>query len=254
MSDTERELLLICRLHDEILRERAEGLRDGAQAFRARLVQREEALARLRTQVAALRASMKPAPAPAPVPQPVARPVSAKEAVSVSAPAPASLPKTGASWARLAPYAAIAAFAAVVELGGAGRAVQASARDLSAMVQPAPAAVQGGHPPAKGTPVVADEDRSEEALLLVHEWTLPGDERTLGERLGGGLDLPGGRPAWSVERTAEHAYRVSFRGGDGAPSYSFEADLSARVVWPSPETQEMLAPRFTAALREEAGR
>ncbi len=250
MSDTERELLRICRLHDDILRERAEGLRDGAQAFRERLLQREEALARLRTQVAALRATMRQAP----VPVQTVQPAPMKEAASVSASASASSTEAGSSWRRAAPYAAIVAIAAFVELGGTRRAAQPPARDLAGLVRPAPAPVLREHAAAKGVPVVADEDRSQEALLLVHEWTLPGDERTLGERLGGSLDLPGGRPAWSVERTAEHAYRVSFRGGEGATIYSFEADVSARVVWPSAETQDMLAPRFAAALRDDSGR
>ncbi|UPT73500.1 MAG: hypothetical protein M0D55_16760 [Elusimicrobiota bacterium] len=238
MIDTERDLLQVRRLHDEILRERAEGLRESAGTYRARLLEREEALARLRVQVAALKASLAPKPAPAPIPVP------AKEAPSDSARfKEASLPRTGSFWTRAAPYAAIAAFAAVMELGGARRPAPASARDLAAFARPAPAAVVLGEKAvAKGAPVVADEDRSQEALLLVHEWTLPGDERTLGDRLGGGLDLPGGRPAWSVERTAENGYRVTFRDGARDASYSFDADLAARVVWPTPETQELIAP------------
>ncbi len=148
----------------------------------------------------------------------------------------------------LTPYLAIAAFAVFVELSGARRAPEAP-RDLSALARPAAAVVAAGHAAAKGAPVVAEDDRSQEALVLVHEWKLPGDDTPLGERLGG-LDLPGSRPAWSVERTAERAYRVTFQESN-MPPFSFEADLEARVVWPTADTQELLAPRI-AALRDAA--
>ena len=118
------------------------------------------------------------------------------------------------------------------------------------MAHPAPAVVANSRPAAKGAPVVTDDDRSEEALLMVHEWKLPGDEKSLGERLGGELDLPGGRPAWTVERTGAHGYRVTFQPAEKDLPYSFEADIESRVVWPTPDTQELLAPRFTAAFRD----
>lgn len=247
MSDTERELLTVVRLHDDILRERAEGLRESAEASRARLAEREESLARLRVQVAALKASL--APKPAPVPVNPAIPVPAKEAALDSARfTTASLPRPGLP--RWAPYAAIAAAALIMDLAGSRHPAAAHARDLSSLVRPAVApVVLREKPAAKGVPVVADEDRSQEAMLLVHEWRLPGDEQTLGERLGGALDLPGGRPAWSVERTAESSYRVTFRAGERDAPLAFEADLASRVVWPTAETQDLLAPRF-AALRD----
>ena len=55
MNDTERSLRDIARLHNEIMRERAEGLHEAAQNAKARLVEREEALVRLRTQVSLLK-------------------------------------------------------------------------------------------------------------------------------------------------------------------------------------------------------
>lgn len=251
MSDNERELMLVVRLHDDILRERAEGLRDSAEASRTRLAEREASLARLRTQVAALKASLAPKAVPA------------KEGVLDSARFTApSLPRPAVaapaapkptSWTRFAPYAAIAVAALAFDLAGARRPVAAQARDMSAFARPAVApVVLREKPAAKGVPVVADEDRSQEAMLLVHEWRLPGDEQTLGERLGGALDLPGGRPAWSVERTAESSYRVTFRAGERDVPLAFEADLASRVVWPTAETQDLLAPRF-AALRDSPG-
>lgn len=247
MIDTERSLQNVARLHDEILRERAEGLHEAAQTAKARLAEREETLSRLRAQVNSLKASLAPVPVklaarPAPLPVP------AKEAPASPATAKASIPLT-AGWRKIAPYAAIAACALLLELGGARRPATASP-DLAALAHPAPAPVSGARAAAKGAPVVVDDDRSQEALLLVHEWKLPGDEKSLGERLGGEHDLPGGRPAWRVERTAEHGYRVTFQPAPKDLPYAFEADIDARVVWPTPETQELLAPRFTAAFRD----
>jgi len=241
--DTERSPETTERLRAEIMRERAEGLREAAQTAKTRLAEREEALARLRVQVASLKASL----APAPVVQ-----TAAPAAVRV-APLPVpekepSLPRT-AGWKSLAPYAAIVACAVVLELGGSRRPAPV-APNLTALAHPAPAVVANARPAAKGAPVVTDEDRSQEALLLVHEWKLPGDEESLGERLGGELDLPGGRPSWSVERTGALGYRVTFQSTEKDLPYAFEADIEARVVWPTAETQELLGPRFTAAFRD----
>lgn len=252
MIDTERSLESLAKLHSEIMREKAEGLRDAAQSSRSRLVEREEALARLRVQVAMLKESLKAAPAavPAPVPVPVRAP--APVALPVRAvPAPAVRPvpaARGFNWQSLVPYAAIAACAVFIDLGGPNRPASA-APNITALTQPAPVAIQRERVAAKGAPVVTDDDRSQEAMLLVHEWKLPGDEKSLGERLGGELDLPGTRPAWKVERTGARDYRVTFQRADKDIPYAFEADIEARVVMPTPETQALLAPRFTAAVR-----
>ncbi len=249
MIDTERSLEDLARLHAEIMRGRADGLHEAAQSAKTRLVERQEALARLRTQVAALKASLNPPPVPAPVRMSVPE----KEAVLDSARfTTASLPRTEKNWRSYAPHAAIVACAALMELSGARHAAPA-ALDLASLIRPAPAVVTVTAPAktaAKGSPVLAEEDRSQEAMLLVHEWKLPGDEKSLGERLGGEMDLPGGRPAWTVERTTEKGYRVTFQPGDKDVPLAFEADIEARVVWPTPETQDLLAPRFTAALRD----
>jgi hypothetical protein len=226
------------------MRERAEGLHQAAQTAKSRLAEREASLARLREQVAALKTSMAPAPAPLPAPVPDPAPVR-REAPVVRATHVTAAP----GWRRYAPYAAIAACALLIELGGTRRPAPA-APNLSALAHPAPSVVTNARPAAKGAPVVTDDDRSEEALLLVHEWKLPGDEKSLGERLGGELDLPGGRPSWSVERTGAHGYRVTFQPAEKDLPYAFEADIESRVVWPTPETQELLAPRFTAAFRD----
>lgn len=250
MIDTERSPETTARLQAEIMRERAEGLRQAAQAAKARLAEREASLARLREQVAAIKASLAPAPAAAPAPVPVPAPVPARIPARAAVPVPVSAAApVRPGWRAAAPYAAIAACAVLIELGGARRPAP-PAPNLSALAHPAPAPVTNARPAAKGAPVVSDDDRSQEALLLVHEWKLPGDEKSLGERLGGELELPGGRPAWSVERTGAHGYRVTFQPAEKDLPYAFEADIESRVVWPTPETQELLAPRFTAAFRE----
>ena len=236
MIDTERSPETTARLHAEIMRERAEGLHEAAQIAKIRLVAREEALARLRTQVAMLKASLEPAHAVAP-PKQFTAPVTITPLARTS------------PWMSLAPYAAIAACAVAIELGGA-RLPTSVAPDLSALAHPAPAVIANTRSVPKGVPVVSDEDRSQEALLLVHQWKLPGDEKSLGERLGGELEIPGGRPSWSVERTGSHGYRVTFQPAEKDLPYAFEADIEARVVWPTPDTQELLAPRFTAAFRD----
>lgn len=241
MAETERSLDTLARLHSEIMRERAEGLHEAAQTAASRLVAREEALARLRNQVAMLKASLNPAPVVVPVASPAPK---APLAVIDS-------PKANQArdWKSYAPYAAIAACALAFELAGANRPAH-DAPSLVSLVRPAAAPVSGARAAAKGAPVVVDDDRSTEAMLLVHEWKLPGDDKPLGERLGGEMDLPGGRPAWTVERTGAHGYRVTFQPGDKDLPYAFEADIDSRVVWPTPETQELLAPRFTAAFRD----
>ncbi len=259
MIDTERSPETTERLRDEIMRERAEGLHEAAQTAKTRLAAREEALARLRVQVASLKTTLnlplpiKQATEPygeeVPLPHAAEKRLPAKEAsVSSARTTGASLPRT-MNWKSFAPYAAIVACAVVLELSGARRPAPV-APNLTSLAHPAPAVVANARPAAKGAPVVTDDDRSQEALLLVHEWKLPGDEKSLGERLGGQLDLPGGRPSWSVERTGALGYRVTFQPSDKDLPYAFEADIEARVVWPTAETQELLAPRFTAAFRD----
>ncbi|MBI3289741.1 MAG: hypothetical protein HYZ74_09515 [Elusimicrobia bacterium] len=219
---------------EESSRLRAEGLRDAARGSRARLAAREQAISLLQAQVALLKMSA----ARMPVPPKVAAGSSARPA--------ASFRGTRVARARvLAPYAAILACVACLELGVGRRSASADA-DLSDLLRPSPELVSAGHAAAKGGPVLADEDRSGEALLLVQEWTLPGAEVTIGDTLGGDLDLPGGRPPWNVERTGEHGYRVTYQQHPDSPAYTFEADLENGIVWPTLETQELISPHIIA--------
>ena len=189
-------------------------------------------LARLRAEVTVLRelASLGAAPPacssiPSPLPACV-RAAVVKEASEDSAPSEASFRTELHPFARrAAPYAAIVAFAVAFQL------------------KPAPRSAAGAPPPA---PPAAQDDGADEALLLVHEWRLPGDERPSVERFDNGVRLPGREPAWKAEVAGERIYRVSYRASDDAPRYDFDVDLNARRVDPTPETADLLAPRLTA--------
>lgn len=260
------------------VRDKALGLRESVNSARLRMISHREQLARLRAEVTVLRelaalgaappaVSSIPSPLPVradaappapvamvsapPAPMPVlAVPVPAlavpapvvKEAAADSAPAAAPFRADFGPFARrAAPYAAIVAFAIAFELKPAPRpsaGLPLAAADAAA---PQPAADA-----ARPAPLAFADDGADEALLLVHEWRVPGDERTIAERLDPGVQLPGAEPAWSAERTGERVYRVSYRPPAGAPAYDFDVDLDARRVDPTPDTAELIAPRLTA--------
>lgn len=206
--------------------------------LRARLAARDAELARLSAQVAALRAALRTLPP------------ERREAVADSArERQATSPRSGGPRAsrRWLPYAAIAAVALFLEVNGRRSAPPADPA-LFALARPA-LVLPSGPQSAPGVPVLSEDDRSQEALHLVQEWRLPGDEAPLLERMGGAVELPGAPSAWSVERTGERTYRVSWRAPGAATAHAFEADLDARTVWPAPETQALLSPGL-AALRE----
>lgn len=223
------------------LRDKALNLRESVNSSRARMSSQKERLERLRRDIAELRAlAGRPVPAPAPAVAPAPRPAPfSKEPAPVSASAAASF-RTGSrgrSWTP-APYVAIF-FAAV------GLQVHASHPRLSSSealaLPPIPAAAQAAAP----LPIL-DDGGADEALLLAHDWRLPGDERTLAERLGGGTNPPGSQPEWTAERTGERTYRVTFTASGTEVGYDFDVDLSSRRVDPTPETAELISPRLTA--------
>lgn len=253
MSSDRLILHEVQRLSAELMRERASGLRKPAEEARARLEAREFSLLRLQAELWAMRRALRgPAPAVAPtaILPVLPSPIRAMEAASDSAPATASIERIGIprrrfGFATLAPYATIAACALIVDLSGARRPGALPA-DFSHLARPAAAAQEPALVRAPGAPVLLDDDRSEEALLLVQQWRLPGAAQSLLDRFGWALDLPGGRPAWTVERTAERGYRVSFRQDPSSPAYDFDADLESGVVFPSAETQELLTPQIAS--------
>jgi len=216
-------------------------LRESVNSSRARMSSQKERLERLRRDIAELRALVgQPAPVPAPAPAAAARPAPvSKEPAPVSASAAASfrtVPR-GRSWTP-APYVAIF-FAAV------GLQVHAShprvAPAATLVLPPIPAAAAASSP----APLL-DDGGSEEALLLAHDWRMPGDERTIADRLGSGTVPPGSKPEWTAERTGERTYRVTFTPSGTETGYDFDVDLSSRRVDPTPETAELISPRLTA--------
>lgn len=106
--------------------------------------------------------------------------------------------------------------------------ISASRPKMEASATPLPAAAPG-------------DDQSAEALALVRQWRMAGDDQSLFERLGGVVEHPGGVPAWSAEMAEAGVYLVIFREAAGAPIYAFEANLASRTVLPTPEATHQLA-------------
>lgn len=234
------------------LRDKALNLREAVNSSRARMSAQRETITRLRADISALRALAESRPAraaaspaaPAPgrsfaAPASPPPPSIVKEPVSDSALATASFKTDGLTRARTAlPYAAILAFAVAVQLRPAPH------RDAGIPLTAAVPAAPPSSPAASAD--LAEDDGAEQALLLTHEYRLPGDERPLAERLSSGTNPPGSRPAWTAERTGERAYRVSYRPSDADVSYDFDVDLDSRRVDPAPETAELIAPRLAS--------
>jgi hypothetical protein len=225
------------------LRDKALNLRESVNSSRARMSAQKERMERLRRDIAELRALVeKPLPAPAysfvsesaPARSaPLRSAPFVKEVVSVSAAATASF-RTGApdrSW-KPVPYIAIFFVAVGLQLHAARTARR---------IMPAAPPVA-----ARPSPAIDDDDGADEALLLAHDWRLPGDERPLSERLGSDTTPPGAQPEWTAERTGERTYRVSFRPSASETGYDFDVDLAARRVDPTAETADLISPRLVS--------
>ena len=217
------------------LSDKALVLRRSVNSSRARMSAQKERLERLRTEIEELRALVEKPHAPAAHASSTlvrSAPIM-KEDVAVSAAATSSL-KTGAradSW-KPVPYIAIFFVAVGMQLHAArakARVAPASVPMTAALATPAPA---------------LDDDGAAEALLLAHDWRLPGDELPLSERLGGDTNPPGTQPEWTAERTGERTYRVSYRANRADVGYDFDVDLTVRRVDPTPETAELISPRL----------
>jgi hypothetical protein len=230
------------------LQDKALNLREAVNSSRARMSAQTERIERLRLDIAELRALAK-MPLPAPAYSAVFAPPTVrstplrsapfvKEAVSVSAAATAPF-RTGSrydSW-KPVPYIAIFFVAAGMQMHASRGAAHAARAALP--VAPASAALQM---PAASL----DDGGADEALLLAHDWKLPGDERPLSERLGSDTNPPGTQPEWTAERTGERTYRVSFRQSGSDTGYDFDVDLAARRVDPTSETADLISPRLVS--------
>ncbi|MFI5346289.1 MAG: hypothetical protein ACHQ51_07940 [Elusimicrobiota bacterium] len=240
------------------LRDKALNLRESVNSSRARLYAQREQITRLRAQISALRAlaesrppaAKAPSPAPAPIPVPIPARAFVVPVVSRPSPvvkeiapdsAPAAVPFRPDNAARLwkaLPYAAILAVGVFVQVQPGPR--REGGVPLTAVVLAAPS------PAAPAPESVFEDDGADEALLMAHEFRLPGDERPLAERLNAGSNPPGSRPAWTAERTGDRTYRVRYQSADEAVGYEFDVDLDARRVEPTPETAELIAPRLAS--------
>jgi hypothetical protein len=233
------------------LRDKALNLRESVNSSRARMSAQAERLEKLRREIAALRALVdKPLPAPSPAVLPPSAPVRpnpplrsaplVKEAAPVSAAATASF-KTDArdnSW-RPVPYIAIFFVAVGIQLHVSRIKAPAPIDAVAVAIAPAVAVAASPEP-------ILDDGGADEALLLAHDWRLPGDERPLAERLGSDTNPPGSQPEWTAERTGERTYRVSFKPSRADPGYDFDVDLTARSVDPTPETAALISPRLAS--------
>lgn len=95
--------------------------------------------------------------------------------------------------------------------------------------------------PLAAQAAAADLD-ARDAVVLVQEWKIAGDEMPVQERLGESIARAAGRRAWTAERTGPDAYLVVFRER-GGPLYAFEVDLAAEEVHATPETVDLLTLR-----------
>ena len=107
-------------------------------------------------------------------------------------------------------------------------------------VKPTGAAKTDAPPPAQAPAPPPLDEKSAEALALVRQWRMAGDDKTLFTRLGSVIQHPNGSQAWSVERLDENSYLVIYREAAGSPIYAFETRLKVKSVMPSPEATERL--------------
>jgi hypothetical protein len=225
---------------------RATDLRRAVNASRARLSEQRLLAERLSAELEALRARATEV-------RPAAAAPAAKEAVSDSARVGAASfaterrPRARYAVPLAAPVAALTLFVAFQQFApAAAPAPEPPAR----VARPAPA--RPPLPPLSlpAATVRADEevDGAQRALLLAGGWREPDDGRTLDERFGPAVDLPGAAPAWDAERTGERTYAVTRRAPSG-DVYEFEVDVALDRVAPAPETRRRLSPLYVAQSR-----
>ncbi len=114
----------------------------------------------------------------------------------------------------------------------------ALAVSMSFDVVPAAAVTRTRRPP----PAAAPDLDAQDAVALVQEWKIAGDEVPVLERLGESVARAAGPRAWTAEKTGPDAYLVVFRER-GGPAYAFEVDLAAEEVHAVPETVDLLTLR-----------
>jgi hypothetical protein len=209
-------------LGERSMDDRAVELRRAVNSSRARLLEQRRQAEALIAELDALRADAD------------ARSTALEEAVSDSARGGAASPAADKSGrARLAVFFA---------------APQLSVPSPQA-ASPAPMRAMPARPPLPAfTPVPAraeDEgDGAQQALLLASAWRDPRDGRTLDERLGDPVDLPGAAAAWDAERTGEKTYLVTRHSPDGETD-ELNVDLETNRVSSAGSTWRP-APQYAA--------
>lgn len=95
--------------------------------------------------------------------------------------------------------------------------------------------------PRRAAPRAAAPDPDAlEAIALVQDSRLAGDEETVLGRLAGAVRNPAYPRAWSAEKTEGASFLVLFREPAGAPVYAFEVNLETEAVEATPEAVERL--------------
>jgi len=92
---------------------------------------------------------------------------------------------------------------------------------------------------AAARPAPVDPDALE-AIALVQDSRLAGDEETVLGRLSGTVRNPAYPRAWSAEKTEGASYLIIFREPAGSPAYAFEVNLETEAVEATPEAVERL--------------
>jgi len=95
-------------------------------------------------------------------------------------------------------------------------------------------------PPKRAARAAAVDTDAREAIALVQDWQLAGDDKPLLQRLAGAVLNPKYPRAWSAEKTEYGSYLVIFREPARTPAYAFEVVLESQAVKATPETVELL--------------
>ena len=101
--------------------------------------------------------------------------------------------------------------------------------------------VKAAAPNVVARPVYVVDEDAREAISLVQQSTMAGDETPVLARLGGVQRNADGSKAWSAEKTDEASYLVIYREPAGFPAYAFEVDLESGAVQPTPEAVDAIA-------------
>jgi|CXWL01.1.fsa_nt_gi hypothetical protein len=108
--------------------------------------------------------------------------------------------------------------------------------------------------PKRAVRVQAVDQDALEAIALVQDWHVTGDEKAVAQRLASVVRNPYYPRAWSAEKMGEDSYLVIFREPAGSPVYAFEVGLESESVEATPEARDRLTIlRVREALASKTG-